>query len=1029
MALLGRLFTVEKEELPAVLRFFALSLLLGVPQFLTITVSTARFLEVYQASDLPLTYIFSGAIIIAGGLLLLRFQRRFPPEQVLPVMLLLLCLGSYGLFFLNLLAPAALRPRLLLQLWVDVEFIFCNFIFWQSASRTFPLRTAKRVYGIIGAGAVCSALGLGVFLLLALDSINPLFLLLFSSVSLTGGLALLLQIFRRHPPVSGAPASRDPEREGEGEEGQDRDEGGLLSGRYRPYALMIIALVLLEFFTHFYLDNVFFLNAEDFLPKTEQLMLFMGIFGALAALLKLLVRVFVSGRFLQRFGILGGLFFPTAVLLAVFLLYGTARELGLPLFSIFSLITAARFLETLLMGSVYAPAYYTLFQPFSPYRQGRFLNLADLVAAQAAAIAAGASLLLLRTASLQELLIAPVTLAALLIWALSTLLVSRRYRDILAAKVSRQSLLRLSDAAAQPAAVPVLQDFIASPYPEESSLAEELLGEYHPALSGHPPGGGAPSPVGASPTPARKNQPSRENQPSRKDKTSLENLSIPELARVRTRASLERLLSLYPETPVSLRKPLLAALQEHKDLLREEDYPILDRGFLRESKRIAALYQAVQDLADQGKAETALLEEAFRCEISKSRERLFRILSLLYTIDTVMGAYQALLTENTEKADFAIELLDTLLKERHKRLMLPLLENQDPGNLTALLTQLLPLDREEAILLSGREGFRYQEEGPPNPWIQECLRHLRSQDKGNGGGEGEAFSLTDQVLLLAESPLFSGIPHEDLALLAREIEIREEPAETRIIRKDEYGSALYLVAQGKVKVHTPGRLIAELGSGTVFGELSALSPEKRTASITALTPVRLIYLDGKSLSRFLSGHPDAALALMATICRRIRNTLRNQKPYRGSSPNPALPRGEDLTQLEKMICLQSLPLFQEIPREELFEFCRRCRTVSYAEGEILFEEGWEDLRIFILLSGEVRLEGPPGFCFTYPARTLLGELSALDNGPREGRAAAVRPSLCLEISSFRWKSLLREQPAAAARMMQTVIEKLRALME
>ena len=93
---------------------------------------------------------------------------------------------------------------------------------------------------------------------------------------------------------------------------------------------------------------------------------------------------------------------------------------------------------------------------------------------------------------------------------------------------------------------------------------------------------------------------------------------------------------------------------------------------------------------------------------------------------------------------------------------------------------------------------------------------------------------------LMQAPLFSALDAEAAAAL------RASMAEMRVQRggiifaEGEAGERMYVVLDGKVKLgHTSpdGResLLAVLGPGEVFGELSLFDPGPRTATATAVT--------------------------------------------------------------------------------------------------------------------------------------------------------------------------------------------------
>lgn len=91
------------------------------------------------------------------------------------------------------------------------------------------------------------------------------------------------------------------------------------------------------------------------------------------------------------------------------------------------------------------------------------------------------------------------------------------------------------------------------------------------------------------------------------------------------------------------------------------------------------------------------------------------------------------------------------------------------------------------------------------------------------------------------------------------------------------GDTLYVVTEGKVKIGRTaldGRenLLAVLGPGDVFGELSLFDDEARTATATALTDGELAALHHTELRTFLKEWPDAAGEMLRVLARRLRQT-------------------------------------------------------------------------------------------------------------------------------------------------------------
>jgi CRP/FNR family transcriptional regulator, cyclic AMP receptor protein len=91
------------------------------------------------------------------------------------------------------------------------------------------------------------------------------------------------------------------------------------------------------------------------------------------------------------------------------------------------------------------------------------------------------------------------------------------------------------------------------------------------------------------------------------------------------------------------------------------------------------------------------------------------------------------------------------------------------------------------------------------------------------------------------------------------------------------GDRLYLIVDGKIKLGATsgdGRetLLAILGPGEMFGELSLFDPGPRTATATALTDAHLAGLGHSELEPWLTSRPEVAWALLRALARRLRRT-------------------------------------------------------------------------------------------------------------------------------------------------------------
>ncbi len=120
------------------------------------------------------------------------------------------------------------------------------------------------------------------------------------------------------------------------------------------------------------------------------------------------------------------------------------------------------------------------------------------------------------------------------------------------------------------------------------------------------------------------------------------------------------------------------------------------------------------------------------------------------------------------------------------------------------------------------------------------------------------------------SPL-SGEAHEALAdAAALHFYSRGET----ILRAGAEGHSMFIVHEGTVSVRiaddsTEGwEEAAQLGEGSVFGEMALLTGETRTADVVALTDVTAIEIGKEALDPILHDHPELASALAAKVMER-----------------------------------------------------------------------------------------------------------------------------------------------------------------
>jgi len=131
-------------------------------------------------------------------------------------------------------------------------------------------------------------------------------------------------------------------------------------------------------------------------------------------------------------------------------------------------------------------------------------------------------------------------------------------------------------------------------------------------------------------------------------------------------------------------------------------------------------------------------------------------------------------------------------------------------------------------------------------------------------------SLDRRIQLLAGCPLFRGIDQEGLDVLAAKATQVDFPAGHVIARQGEIGTGFFVVIDGRVRVVRDGQVIATLGPGEFFGELSVLDRQPRNAMVAAEVPTTCLALASWDFEAVLLEEPRLTLAILRGVAERLR---------------------------------------------------------------------------------------------------------------------------------------------------------------
>lgn len=132
--------------------------------------------------------------------------------------------------------------------------------------------------------------------------------------------------------------------------------------------------------------------------------------------------------------------------------------------------------------------------------------------------------------------------------------------------------------------------------------------------------------------------------------------------------------------------------------------------------------------------------------------------------------------------------------------------------------------------------------------------------------------------ILRQVEIFATLDTEEREAIASRLEVRRYRAGRHVFNEGDPSDGLYVVQSGEVGIVTEargrGRILARLGRGQCFGEMSILTGEPRSTGVVATLDCELLFLADAAFEDLLRRYPSVALSLGRTLSLRLRKANR-----------------------------------------------------------------------------------------------------------------------------------------------------------
>lgn len=132
-----------------------------------------------------------------------------------------------------------------------------------------------------------------------------------------------------------------------------------------------------------------------------------------------------------------------------------------------------------------------------------------------------------------------------------------------------------------------------------------------------------------------------------------------------------------------------------------------------------------------------------------------------------------------------------------------------------------------------------------------------------------------------------------------------------------------------------------------------------------------------------------------------------------------------LSRQEKITWLQKVPLLRSCTAEVVEQMADATGELEFAAGQAIVQQGQVGNGLYIVVSGGVRIvAGKEQLALLGPG-DFFGELSVIDQQPRNATAYADGPTACVALASWDLIALLERDPGLAMNLLRELAGRLR----
>ena len=128
---------------------------------------------------------------------------------------------------------------------------------------------------------------------------------------------------------------------------------------------------------------------------------------------------------------------------------------------------------------------------------------------------------------------------------------------------------------------------------------------------------------------------------------------------------------------------------------------------------------------------------------------------------------------------------------------------------------------------------------------------------------------------------------------------------------------------------------------------------------------------------------------------------------------------------QKASALAGLPLFAGVSDESMTRLTAVAGEQSFAPGQFVVRQGQVGTGLYVVIEGSVRVLRGADELTTLGPGSFFGELSVIDQQPRNASVQAAEPTTCLAIASWDLLAMVESDPAFALNLIKGLVARVR----